>query len=382
MKRVFWIVADSLGIGAQPDAALYGDAGADTFRSVCESDRLYIPTLEALGLRCAHGERGSPIGVYGKLTEKSAGKDTVTGHWEMCGVVSERAFPTYPDGFPPEVLEPFCKEIGKEVLCNKPYSGTKVLEDYGEEHLRTGFPIVYTSADSVFQIAAHTAVTDVQELYRYCRIARQILQGEHAVGRVIARPFAGEYPFTRTGDRRDFSLPPPKETVPDCLKNAGLDVLAVGKIGDIFCMQGITEHFATHNNAEGMRILGELLRRNFHGLCYANLVDFDMLYGHRRDVDGYAAALTALDAFLAEFLPKLGDEDLLIVTGDHGCDPAFHGTDHTREYVPMLAYNKNWTPRNIGTRETFADLGASVAEALGVLYGGDGTAFWTEGELS
>lgn len=380
MKRVFWIVADSLGIGALPDAARYADEGADTFRSLCRSDKLHIPTLESLGLRCAHGEEGEPVGVWGRMAERSAGKDTVTGHWEMCGVVSERPFPVYPDGFPPEVLEPFCEAIGRDVLCNKPYSGTKVLEDYGERHLETGCPIVYTSADSVFQIAAHEKVTDVQQLYRYCRIAREILHGEHAVGRVIARPFAGDFPFVRTPQRRDFALEPPRETVLDCLKNAGLDVLAVGKIGDIFAGRGITAHFPTHGNEEGMDKLLELSERDFHGLCFVNLVDFDMLYGHRRDVDGYADALTKLDRFLADFLPKLEDDDLLVVTGDHGCDPAFHGTDHTREYVPMLAYNKTFAPRCIGTRETFADLGASVTHALGVAWHGAGTAFFTEGE--
>lgn len=380
MKRVFWLVADSFGIGAQPDAAQYGDEGADTLRSVCRSAKLHIPCMQSLGLFCIGGQCGSPVGVYGRLTEKSAGKDTVTGHWEMCGIVCAQPFPVYPNGFPPQVTEPFCAAIGKDILCNKPYSGTRVLQDYGARHLATGCPIVYTSADSVFQIAAHEAVTDVEELYRYCRIAREILCAQHAVGRVIARPFTGAFPFVRTPQRRDFALEPPKETVLDALRNAGMDVLAVGKIGDIFAGRGITEHFPTHSNEEGMRVIASLLKRDFHGLCFANLVDFDMLYGHRRDVDGYAGALTALDCFLAQLLPQLREEDLLVVTGDHGCDPAFRGTDHTREYVPVLAYNKNLAPRNIGTRKTFADLGASVASALGVSWHGAGTAFLTEGD--
>lgn len=369
MKRVFWLVADSFGVGELPDAADYGDKGANTLRSVRRSKQLYIPCMESLGLYRIDGVSPTdtkPVGIYGRMIEASKGKDTVTGHWEMCGIVSERPFPVYLEGFPKDVLDAFSKAIGREVLCNLPYSGTKVLEDYGAEHCRTGKPIVYTSADSVFQIAAHVDVIPTEILYEYCRMARQILQGEHAVGRVIARPFEGEYPFRRTENRKDFPLPPPQKTVLDDIRDSGLDVLAVGKIGDIFSMQGITEHYKTHGNTDGLRTVEAIAQKDFHGLCYVNLVDFDMLYGHRRDVDGYAAALTELDEFLTRFLPTLGEDDALVITGDHGCDPAFSGTDHTREYVPILMYNKNFKPTNLGTCSSFAVLGNMVKQMLGV----------------
>ena len=375
MRRVFWIVADSLGVGALPDAAEFGDVGADTFGSLRKSSRLHIPCLTKLGLpRIADGT-GTFSSVCGKAREASRGKDTVTGHWEMCGVISARPFPVYPHGFPPEVLAPFCERTGRGVLCNLPYSGTEVIRDYGEEHLHTGDLIVYTSADSVFQIAAHTDVVPEQTLYTYCKIAREILQGEHAVGRVIARPFCGEWPFTRTSGRHDFPLPPPKPTVLDRLCAAGLDVLAVGKIGDIFSMRGITAHYPTKNNSDGMQTLERLFVQDFHGLCYVNLVDFDMLYGHRRDTDGYAAALSELDAFLARLLPRFGKDDALLLTGDHGCDPGFTGTDHTREYVPVLLWSPSLSPCEIGVRETFADMGATVARLLDAPWDGDGTSF-------
>ena len=375
MKRIFWIVADSLGVGALPDAADFGDAGADTLGTLRRSGYLHVPCLAKLGLfRCADGA-GAFSAVCGKAAEASRGKDTVTGHWEMCGVISPQPFPTYPDGFPPEVIEPFCRATGRGVLCNLPYSGTDVIRDYGETHLRTGNLIVYTSADSVFQIAAHTDIVPEQTLYDYCRKAREILQGQHAVGRVIARPFSGAFPFTRTAGRHDFPLPPPKETVLDAIQRAGQDVIAVGKIGDIFSMRGITRHIPTRGNEEGMAAAGQVCSEDFRGLCYINLVDFDMLYGHRRDVRGYAEALHALDTFLQTFLPRLGADDALLLTGDHGCDPGFSGTDHTREYVPILLWSPSLAAKDIGVRGTFADMGASVARLLGVSWQGSGTAF-------
>ena len=375
MKRVFWIVADSLGVGALPDAADFGDAGANTFASLRKSPKLSIPCLTRLGLSRIADGTGIYTAVCGKAAEASRGKDTVTGHWEMCGIVSARPFPVYPHGFPPAVLEPFSRATGRGVLCNLPYSGTEVIRDYGADHLRTGDLIVYTSADSVFQIAAHTDIVPEQTLYTYCKAARAILQGEHAVGRVIARPFCGEWPFTRTSGRHDFPLPPPEETVLDRISASGQDVLAVGKIGDIFSMRGVTAHYPTRNNDDGMQTVQRLFAEDFRGLCFVNLVDFDMLYGHRRDTDGYAAALSALDAFLAELLPRFGADDALLLTGDHGCDPGFSGTDHTREYVPVLLWSPSLSPREIGVRGTFADMGASVAALLGVPWDGAGISF-------
>ena len=375
MRRIFWIVADSLGVGALPDAADFGDVGANTFASLRKSSRLHIPCLEALGFSCIADGAGRHTAICGKAAEASRGKDTVTGHWEMCGVISARSFPVYPHGFPQDVLDAFTRATGRGVLCNRPYSGTEVIRDYGEAHLRTGNLIVYTSADSVFQIAAHTDIVPEETLYTYCKTAREILQGEHAVGRVIARPFCGAWPFTRTAGRHDFPLPPPEATVLDRLCEAGRDVLAVGKIRDIFSGRGITEHFPTENNRDGMRTIERLFARDFHGLCYVNLVDFDMLYGHRRDTDGYAAALSELDAFLSRLLPRFGTDDALLLTGDHGCDPAFSGTDHTREYVPVLLWSPSLPPQTIGVRGTFADMGASVAALLGVPWDGAGTSF-------
>lgn len=367
-KRIFLLVADSFGIGAMPDADAYGDSGANTLSSIRKSPLLHIPCLESLGLLSIDGVSPSsdctPIGVYGRLTEKSKGKDTVTGHWEMTGIISEKPFPLYPNGFPKEVLDAFRKITGRDVLCNLPYSGTKVLEDYGEEHLRTGNLIVYTSGDSVFQVAAHTSIVPEALLHDYCAQMRAALQGEHAVGRVIARPFEGEYPFHRTAGRHDYPLPPPQKTVLDRLKDSGMDVLAVGKIGDIFSMQGITERFPTQNNTHGLAVTKELAERDFTGLCFVNLVDFDMLYGHRRDRDGYAGAMTELDGFLSDFLPAMREDDLLILTGDHGCDPCHSGTDHTREYVPFLLYGKDITPRNIGTKDSFTFIADFIEDAF------------------
>lgn len=381
MKRVFLVVLDSFGIGELPDAAKFGDAGANTLRSVMSSSLFSVPTLARMGLfhaaGCADDDAPAPIAAYGKCAERSAGKDTTIGHFELCGVVSEQPLPTYPDGFPPEILEEFSRQTGRGVLCNAPFSGTAVIEKYGHEHEETGKLIVYTSADSVFQIAAHEDIVPPEQLYEYCRIARRILTGKHAVGRVIARPFVGrEGAYTRTDRRRDFSIEPPAPTLLDAVSAAGLDSIAVGKISDIFCGKGITESIPTHGNAEGMVALADLVHRDFSGLAFVNLVDFDMLYGHRRDRDGYARALSDFDAFLATLLPQLREDDLLVVTADHGCDPDFlKSTDHTREYVPVLVYGNEISPRHIGTRDSFADVGASVAAALGIPYNGAGKPF-------
>ena len=381
MKRVFLVVLDSFGIGELSDAAAFGDVGANTLQSVMRSPMLSLPTLSRMGLFHAAGYADAaapiPIAAYGKCAERSAGKDTTIGHWEICGLVSAHPLPTYPNGFPENILAEFSEKTGRGILCNAPFSGTAVIEKYGREHVETGKLIVYTSADSVFQIAAHEDVVPPEQLYEYCRIARGILVGEHAVGRVIARPFVGkEGNYTRTDRRRDFSVEPPLPTLLDDVCAAGLQTVAVGKISDIFCGKGITESIPTHGNAEGMQTLAALVERDFSGLAFVNLVDFDMLYGHRRDIDGYARALSEFDSFLATLLPKLRDGDLLIITADHGCDPAFmRSTDHTREYVPVLAYGKGVFPRSLGTRESFADVGATVADFLAVPYHGAGKAF-------
>lgn len=379
MKRIFWIVLDSLGAGEAPDAAAFGDAGSNTLKSLCASSRLSIPTLRSLGLGNVEGlsflgRTEAPTGAYGKLRELSAGKDTTIGHWELSGVISGEPLPTYPSGFPREVLEAFEQAVGRGVLCNLPYSGTAVIADYGAEHLATGKLIVYTSADSVFQIAAHESLIPVETLYQYCREARKILTGKHAVGRVIARPFEGEAPhFTRTARRHDFSVEPPKQTLLDALKSEGRDVIGIGKIGDIFAGRGLTESHYTHGNAEGMERLAQMAARDFSGLCFANLVDFDMIYGHRRDKDGYAAALTEFDGWLCGFLKALREDDAVIITADHGCDPTFTATtDHTREYVPLIVAGKKISPVNLGTRQGFATVAATVAELLGSDYRGDG----------
>jgi len=370
MKRVFIIVLDSCGVGAMPDAAQWGDEGANTLLSASGATGFAVPNMRRMGLwnieGLPHG-RGvaQPTAAYGRMAERSKGKDTTVGHWELAGVVSERPFPTYPDGFPAEVMEPFEAAIGRKTLCNKPYSGTQVIADYGLEHVRTGYPIVYTSADSVFQIAAHEAVVPLEELYDMCRKARAILVGPHGVGRVIARPFTGEWPYTRTANRHDFSLVPPP-TMLNVLAEHGYDVLSVGKIVDIFAESGITAYWRTHDNAEGMRQALALVEQDFEGLCFVNLVDTDMIYGHRRDVQGYGDALTAFDRALGEFLPKMREEDMLIITADHGCDPAFRGTDHTREYVPLLVYGSTVRARDLGTRATFADVAATVLKYFGL----------------
>ena len=385
MKRIFLIILDSLGAGEAPDAAAFGDVGAHTLKSLATSSRLSIPTLRSLGLGNVEGLEflgtvEHPTGAYGRLRELSAGKDTTIGHWELAGVISKAPLPTYPEGFPADIIAAFERATGRGVLCNRPYSGTRVIADYGEEHIKTGKLIVSTSADSVFQIAAHEAVVPVETLYEYCRAARSILVGEHGVGRVIARPFAGEAPhFVRTARRHDFSVEPPRKTLLDALKSEGREVIGIGKISDIFAGRGLTESHYTHSNTEGMELLSRMAARDFSGLCFANLVDFDMLYGHRRDVDGYAAALTEFDTWLGDFLPLLAEEDTVIVTADHGCDPAFTAsTDHTRETVPLIVAGREIVPCPLGTRNGFSTLAATVAELLGSSYRGDGQSFASE----
>lgn len=376
------IVLDSFGIGEMEDAADYGDAGADTLHSVSRSPFFHVPNMQKLGLFQIEGitvaaESGEAsvagrtphTATIARMREASKGKDTTIGHWEIAGVYSGRPLPTYPEGFPEEVLAPFRAQTGRGVLCNMPYSGTKVIDDYGGEHMRTGDLIVYTSADSVFQIAAHEAVVAPEKLYEYCRVARAILVGRHGVGRVIARPFIGEPGnFTRTSRRHDFSIEPPATTMLDQLKASGRDVIAVGKIKDIFAGKGVTESVYTSGNEEGIERTLEYLDRDFEGLCFINLVDYDMLYGHRRDVDGYARALAHFDGRLPEILGKMGPEDVLMLTADHGCDPAYTATtDHTREHTPFLMYGAGISPRNLGTRKTFADIGATVLQYFGIV---------------
>jgi len=371
-KRVFLIVLDSFGVGEAPDSKDFGDEGSDTLRAISQSKEFDAKTLRSMGLFNIDGimyENGvtEPTAAFGKATEVSRGKDTTIGHWEIAGLISETPFPTYPNGFPAEIIEEFSKRTGRDVLCNKPYSGTEVIKVYGEEHLQTGALIVYTSADSVFQIAAHEDVVSVEELYKYCEIAREILVGDNAVARVIARPFVGKYPdFTRTSNRHDFSLVPPKDTMLNLLKEAGFDVISVGKINDIFAGSGITESTRTVNNANGMEVTDKIFEKDFTGLCFVNLVDFDMVYGHRNDVDGYAKAMTEFDKWLGEFIKKLNDDDLLIITADHGCDPSTESTDHSREFVPVLMYGKNVQPRNLGIRETYADIAKTVLDNFDV----------------
>ena len=379
MKRIFIIVLDSLGIGAEPDAADFGDVGANTLRSVSAGKGFAIPHLLEAGIGNLDGvdylpRTDKPTAALARLQERSRGKDTTIGHWELAGVVSPTPLPTYPDGFPAEVLDAFTQATGRGVLCNKPYSGTEVIKDYGEEHLKTGKLIVYTSADSVFQIAAHESLVPPEQLYEYCRAARKILQGKHGVGRVIARPFEGEWPFRRTTNRHDFSLIPPR-TMLNAISEQGQAAIGVGKINDIFAGSGITESIPTRGNTDGLAKTLALADRDFQGLCFVNLVDFDMLYGHRQDPDGYAAAVAEFDRWLPDFLRKLGPEDMVFITADHGCDPSDQSTDHTREYVPLLALGQGIRPVNLGTRSTFADLAATVCELLGVAFETPGESF-------
>lgn len=371
--RAFWIVLDSAGIGNAPDAEAFGDKGSNTWKTCYDSGKLHIPNMEKLGIynidEMNYGDKSlSPIGCYGRLHEKSMGKDTTIGHWEIAGHISPRPMPTFPHGFPQALLDRFTELTGKGVLCNLPYSGTDVIRDYGEEHLRTGKLIVYTSADSVFQIAAHEDLIPPEELYEICRKARELLTGDYAVGRVIARPFVGTNAsdFTRvSADRRDFSLEPPVPVLPDVLKAAGYDVLSVGKIIDIFAGRGFTKFYRTHGNDEGMAVTSELAKTDFHGLCFVNLVDFDMLYGHRNDARGYAGALNRFDVWLSGFLPAMRADDVLLLTADHGCDPGDLSTDHTREYVPLLVAGPSVRPVPLGVRNGFSDVAESVLGMLG-----------------
>ncbi len=369
-KRFFLIVLDSFGVGELPDAYLWHDEGSNTLGAIRNHPNFHCPELEAFGLFNIDGVGGgvpAPKASYAKMTEKSMGKDTTIGHWEIAGVVSPEPLPTYPDGFPKEVIEEFEQKTGRKVICNKPYSGTEVIKDYGEEHVKTGALIVYTSADSVFQIAAHEDVVPVKELYRYCEIAREMLVPPHNVGRVIARPFSGEYPFTRTSNRHDFSLVPPSDTMLNLLQKAGYDTISVGKIYDIFAGSGVSESNRTVSNTHGMQVTKEIEGRDFNGLCFVNLVDFDMKYGHRNDVAGYAAAATEFDGFLSEFIKDMREDDVLLITADHGCDPATPSTDHSREYTPMLIYGqKIRSGVNLGIRPSFADISATVLDFFGV----------------
>ncbi len=373
MKRVFLIVLDSVGIGAMDDAADFGDAGTNTLKSASTGSCFHMPNMEKFGLFNIDGidwKEGTaqPKAVYGRMREASKGKDTTIGHWEIAGVISEKPLPVYPEGFPEEILVPFSEMTGRGILCNRPYSGTEVIKDYGDEHVRTGKLIVYTSADSVFQIAAHEDVVPVETLYEYCRMARKLLSGRHSVGRVIARPFAGESGnYQRTSGRHDYSLEPPADTILDIIKDAGKEVIGVGKIRDIFAGRGITSYVYTKGNTEGIEKTLGYLEQDFEGLCFINLVDYDMLYGHRNDIEGYARALAEFDKALPAMLDKLREEDALVITADHGCDPGYTvSTDHSREHTPLIIYGKNIPPRNLGTRDTFADIGATVLALLGI----------------
>ena len=382
MKRIFLIVLDSFGIGAMPDAEHFGDVGVNTLAACATSKELHIPNMIAAGLGNIDGvaclPKSDACGAYARLTEKSQGKDTTIGHWEIAGIVSPEPLPTYPQGFPREVLEAFEAATGRGCLCNLPYSGTDVIRDYGQQQLDTGKWIIYTSADSVFQIAAHEEFIPLEELYDACRKARQILRGRHGVGRVIARPFVGNAAdgFKRTSNRHDYSLEPPAKTMLDAIQEAGLASIGVGKIQDIFAGQGTTEHVYNKSNAHGMEHALHYADQDFRGLCFVNLVDFDMQFGHRRDIDGYARALTEFDTWLPRLLEKLGDDDMVMITADHGCDPAYTATtDHTREYVPLLILGKQVKPVNLGTRASFADIAATVTELLGVEYDTPGESF-------
>ena len=374
MKRVFLIVLDSFGIGEAPDADKFGDVGANTLRTISGSPKFNCPNMTKLGLFNVEGtdyKEGveNPIGMYGKMQEESMGKDTIIGHWELAGLVSHKPMPTFPQGFPDSFVKEFEKKTGRKCLCNKPYSGTEVIKDYGEEHMKTGALILYTSADSVCQIAANESIVPVEELYEYCRIAREMLTGDMAVGRVIARPFEGtnKDDFKRTTRRHDFALSPFADTMLDKITNSGKEVISIGKIVDIFNNRGITKFYRTTGNQEGMEKIAQVAKEDFNGLCFLNLVDFDMLYGHRRNIEGYANAATEFDRFLGGFMEQLRDGDLLIITADHGCDPAFTmTTDHTREYVPLLIYNKNIKPKNLGIIKGFSYVSKVVCESLNI----------------
>ena len=385
-KRAFLIVLDSVGVGELPDAADFGDVGSNTVKAAATSGLLEMPNMKKLGFFNIKGIDdmyddipASPMYAVSRLAERSKGKDTTTGHWEISGLVSEKPMPTFPNGFPEEFIKAYSERTGRRILCNKPYSGTDVIRDYGKEMVETGALIVYTSADSVFQIAAHESVIPVEQLYEYCKIAREMLQGDLGVGRVIARPFEGEWPYKRTSRRHDFSLVPPRDTMLDVLSGNGFDVLSVGKIIDIFAEKGITEFVRTANNEEGIERTLENLDKDFNGLSFTNLVDFDMQYGHRNDAPGYAKALSYFDSRLPEMLEKLRDDDILMITADHGCDPVTPSTDHSREYIPLVIYGKNLKHGvNLDTRSSFADIGATILDYFGLPINIDGESFLSE----
>ena len=384
MKRVFLIVLDSFGIGAMPDSERFGDVGVNTLASCATSEKLNIPNMISAGLGNIEGvsciPKGHTAGAFARMKEASMGKDTTIGHWEIAGIVSPDPLPTYPNGFPQEVLDAFSEATGRGCLCNLPYSGTDVIRDYGEEQLKTGKWIVYTSADSVFQVAAHEELIPLEELYDACHKARKLLQGKHGVGRVIARPFVGTPGnFQRTSNRHDYSLEPPAKTLLDALKEAGKASIGVGKINDIFAGIGVTEYVYNKSNADGMNHALNYAGQDFEGLCFVNLVDFDMVFGHRRNIDGYAQALSEFDAWLPEFMAALNEDDLVMITADHGCDPGYAATtDHTREYVPLLVLGKQVKNVDLGTRYSFADIAATVADLLGVEYDTPGKSFAEE----
>ena len=385
MKRIFLIVLDSCGCGAMPDSPAFGDVDVHTLRSCAKSEKLHIPNLLKAGLGNIEGlsflgKTDAPTAAYCRLAEKSMGKDTTIGHWEISGLISPQPLPTYPEGFPEELLAPFREATGRGVLANAPWSGTAVIDAFGEEHQKTGDLIVYTSADSVFQIAAHEDIVPPEQLYEYCRIARKLLTGKHGVGRVIARPFIGAPgSYKRTANRHDFSLEPPGQTLLDALEEKGLASIGVGKIYDIFAGRGVTEHVYNKSNADGMNHTTNYAKQDFHGLCFVNLVDFDMQYGHRRDIDGYAAALSEFDAWLGDFLKDLRPDDVVMITADHGCDPGYAATtDHTREYVPLLVLGEKVKPTDLGTRQSFSDIAATIADMLDVPYSTPGNSFAEE----
>ena len=383
-KRVFRIVLDSAGIGGAPDTADFGDFGADTFGTCYKSGELDVPNMAKMGLYNIAGTsffdpKEEIDGCFCRMHEKSRGKDTTVGHWEMADMVSPKPLPTYYEGFPQEILDKLSEVTGRGIVCNKTYSGTDVIRDYGQHHVETGDLIVYTSADSVMQIAAHEDVVPIEELYDICHKAREIMQGEHGVGRIIARPFEGEWPFQRTVRRHDYSLQPPRETVLDALKKEGFQTIGVGKIYDIFAGKSVMFSYSNKGNEANMVRTIDLADADFEGLCYVNLVDTDMIYGHRRDIAGYTKALNTADRQFGELMEKMGPEDILMVTADHGCDPGYKGTDHTREDIPCLV----WGPAlkkgvDLGTRDTFADMAATIADYFGIEYRGDGTSFLSE----
>ena len=384
-KRVFLIVLDSFGIGEMPDAKKYGDEGSNTLAAIVKSDKYDTPNLEKLGLfniegvNCKEGV-DNPQASFARLAESSNGKDTTTGHWEMAGIISENPFPTFPNGFPEDFLEEYSKRVGRKIFCNKPYSGTEVIKDYGKEHLETGALIVYTSADSVFQVAGHEDVVSLEELYRCCEIAREMLQGDLAVGRVIARPFVGkEGSFERTRNRHDYALDPTGPIVMDDLVKNGFDSIGVGKIYDIFARKSVEESYKMEDNIDGMNITLDLCDKDFNGLCFVNLVDFDMIYGHRNDVDGYANAASEFDKQLGQMMDKLREDDIVVITADHGCDPSTESTDHSREYVPMIIFgDKIKAGVDLKIRNTFADIGKTIADIFGIESSIPGTSFYRE----